>query len=77
MDLVHFGQMVRTARIARGLLQADLAKELGKTVSFVGLIERGQRSVSIDTLIDLCRVLVCPPSQLLCASLDGTDKREG
>ena len=69
MDLVRFGQHVRLAREARGLTQAELAARLGKSVSFVGMMEQGRRAASMDTLVELCKVLACPPSQLLAADL--------
>lgn len=60
-----FGAVVRAARRARGLSQERLALESGYDRSYIGELERGEKSPSLRTIFRLARVLEMPPSQLL------------
>ncbi len=54
------GSRVRTARKDAGLSQGQLAQELSTTQSAISLYEAGQRSVGIDMLLNVSRVLNRP-----------------
>ena len=69
MNYESFGRQVRQARRRAHLTQAELAEKIGMSLSFVGHVERGTRSVSIDTLLALCYVLSTSPDALLCDSM--------
>jgi len=69
MDYVKFGQQIRQARRNAHITQAELAKKLGVSLSFVGHIERGTRATSLDTLVALCNELKISPHSLLEGSL--------
>ena len=56
---------LRELRNERGLAQAKLAEELGVNKAFIGLIETGKSSVSIDTLIMLAEYFGVTPDYLL------------
>ena len=51
------GGRIREARKAMGLSQEQAALEADIDRSFMGQVERGQRNVSISTLLRLARVL--------------------
>ena len=51
------GERIREARKAMGLSQEQAALEADIDRSFMGQVERGQRNVSISTLLRLARVL--------------------
>lgn len=51
------GKNIKKIRLLRGLSQEALANSLDKSVNFVSLIERGESGLSIQTLIDLCKIL--------------------
>lgn len=51
------GERIREARKAAGLSQEQAALEADIDRSFMGQVERGQRNVSISTLLRLARVL--------------------
>jgi transcriptional regulator with XRE-family HTH domain len=55
---------VRDLRQARGLTQEGLAERAGISISFVSMIERGERSPSYDTLLQLAQGLDLHVSEL-------------
>jgi transcriptional regulator with XRE-family HTH domain len=57
MDYKKLGTAVRQARISAGLTQEKVAETLSLSDSYIGQIERGERSVTLDTLEKLCAVL--------------------
>ena len=56
---------MRAERQARKLTQQELAFESGLSLTYVGEIERGQRMVSVDTLLRVARALDLTAAQLL------------
>ena len=56
-ELLLFGERIRAARNACGFTQEQLADEAGITLRFYQMIERGEKSVSLDTLIRLGKKL--------------------
>ena len=59
------GQRIRTIREARGWTQGDLAARLQRTQTAVSYWESGRRSLSLDDLVDVARVLGVANSELL------------
>lgn len=59
------GQVVRGLRVKRGLSQEDLADLCGLHRNAVGLLERGERSPSIETIFALAHGLGIKPSTLI------------
>lgn len=55
--LETIGKNVKRIRLLRGLSHETLANDLDKSINFVSLIERGESGLSIQTLVDLCRIL--------------------
>lgn len=47
------GQKVRMLRKALGLSQEELGHRSGLTTAYIGLIERGERNITLDTLLGL------------------------
>lgn len=52
-DKIFIGPKLRELRQSRSLTQADLAKELDVSASYINLIEHNQRSASVKFLINL------------------------
>ena len=52
-----FGQCVRTARLKRGLTQAEAADLAGMNLTYLGKIENGEKNVTLDTMKKLATVL--------------------
>ena len=60
MNLNHnfsCGERLRQLRCARALSQEQLALRAGITPAYLGLVERGQRNPTVNTIEALCNVL--------------------
>lgn len=60
-----FGAAVRAERLARRLTQQELAFASQLSLTYVGEIERGQRMVSLDTLVKVAAALNMSARELL------------
>jgi transcriptional regulator with XRE-family HTH domain len=66
MDLLgRFATNIRRLRAKKGLSQKALADKVGISVSYVSMLERGQRSPPLETIEKMARALGVPPSSLL------------
>lgn len=55
---------IRALRERQGLKQEDFARKSGISVSFASLLERGERSPSYETLVQVAAALEVPLSEL-------------
>ena len=53
----ELGEIVRNARIDRGMTMKDLAVRVGITESAIHHYEMGVRKMSFDTFVDICKAL--------------------
>jgi len=51
------GRRIKNARLNTGITQEYLSELVEVTPAFIGHIERGERSVSLQTLLKICMVL--------------------
>ncbi len=58
------GQRLRAFRKARGLSQEALGKRSGLSGKFIGEVERGDKSISLDSLYRIAAVLRMPLTML-------------
>jgi transcriptional regulator with XRE-family HTH domain len=58
------GQNIRRTRTGRAITQTQMADRLGLSQGYVSRLERGQKSLSVDTLELVSRVLEVPVSVL-------------
>jgi transcriptional regulator with XRE-family HTH domain len=66
MDLLgRFAANVRRLRAKKNLSQKTLADKVGISVSYVSMLERGQRSPPLETIERMAKALGVPPSSLL------------
>ena len=66
MDLLtRFAGNVRRLRAKKGLSQKALADKVGISVSYVSMLERGQRSPPLETVEKVAKALSVPPASLL------------
>lgn len=59
------GEAIRRRRKAMNLSQEAFAEVLDVHRNYVGLIERGEQNITLETLVKLCRAFRCQPSDLL------------
>ena len=55
--LKFIGENIRTARKNKNLTIEMLSELIGISPSFLGTLERGESSLSVDTLISVCKTL--------------------
>ena len=72
---VQIGKKLKEIRISQGFTQETLAELAEISASFLGMIERGERVLSVMTLFRLCKALDIPSDALLCTKTDSV--REG
>jgi len=60
-----FGQVLKRARLEKGLSQEKLALLCDLDRTFISLLERGQRQPSLATLISLSRILDVSAAELV------------
>ena len=53
MNYVRLGQRIREERLKLNLTQARLAEDIDISDTYIGQIERGERSLTLDTLVRL------------------------
>jgi transcriptional regulator with XRE-family HTH domain len=61
----RFSSNLRSERLRRRLSQETLAAKAGLSVSYISMLERGQRAPPLDTLEALAKALAVPPTSLL------------
>lgn len=74
MDYRFLGERIREERTKLGLTQEKLAESTGISDSYMGQIERGERSLSLDTLVNLTNRLGVTVNYLLSDSVKVTDE---
>jgi transcriptional regulator with XRE-family HTH domain len=62
--LETLARRIRTLRESLRMTQEELAKKCGISVSFASLLERGARSPSYETLVDVAKALEVPLFEL-------------
>jgi ribosome-binding protein aMBF1 (putative translation factor) len=70
-----FAQVVRKHREARGLSRAVLAESAGLHQTYIGLLEREQRSPSLDTAASIANALEVPLADLIAEAQRLVDAR--
>ena len=71
-----FGANLRAVRKQRGFTTESLAKFLGISTAYIGLIERGERCPSLETFLKVCEFFGESPEKMLTASGMGLAMRE-
>ena len=51
--------LIKRMRTEMGLSQADAAKAANISTSFYGMIERGNRTLSVEQLIEIVKIFDC------------------
>ncbi len=73
MDYKKLGRRIREERQNMNLPQAQLAEAAGISDTFMGAIERGERGLALDTLVDIANTLHVTVDFLLADSVKSSD----
>ena len=65
MDFNMLGKRIRDERLLLRLTLEQLAEKVDKSTNFIGQIERGDRKLSIETLVDIANALGTTVDSLL------------
>lgn len=57
MDFNAVGQRIREYRISKKLRQEDLAERVGLSSNYIGMIERGEKTPSLETFVAILNSL--------------------
>jgi len=63
--LIRFGDSVRRERVARGLSQEELAARAGVHRTYVGMIERAEKNITLANIEKFAKALGVPIVMLL------------
>lgn len=73
MDYKRLGERIREERLRLHLTQAHLAEDVDISDTYMGAIERGERSLTLDTLVRLVNRLGVTVDYLLAYSVADAD----
>ena len=73
MDYKRLGTLIREERKKLNLTQAQLAEDIDISDTYMGAIERGERSLTLDTLVSLVNRLGVTVDYLLADSVSDND----
>lgn len=63
--IVQFGEKVKAARKKKNISQEELASIANLHRTYIGMIERGEKNITLINIIKLARALDVSASQLL------------
>ena len=63
--LVRFGQRVREERIKRRLSQEQLAELAGVHRTYIGMIERAEKNITLENIEKIAKALKIPLDKLM------------
>lgn len=64
-NLRQLGHRIRLARKSKSLTQEELAEKAGLSTTYIGRLERGEKTPSVQTLVILAESLGISPLDLL------------
>ena len=73
MNYERLGQRIKEERLKLGLTQARLAEDIDVSDTYIGQIERGERSLTLDTLVRLVNRLGVTIDYLLKDYVEATE----
>lgn len=73
MDYKRLGKRIREERLRLSLTQAQLAEDIDISDTYMGAIERGERSLTLDTLVRLVNRLGVTIDYMLSDSVADND----
>lgn len=71
MNFLALGTRIKNKRLEKNLTQEQLAEKVDLSAVYIGQIERGERKMTIQTLVKLANVLETSTEELLSDSTEG------
>lgn len=68
------GVRLQNIRRSKKMTQEELASKIGKSTNYLSDLERGKKSPSLMTLIDMMQVLKITPNEIFCDFIQETDE---
>lgn len=65
MDTREIGKRIREKRVGKSWSQEELAERMDLTATYIGMIERGEKTPKLETFIRLADVLEVTADELL------------
>ena len=66
MDYAKIGANIRKYRLLKKITQEELAEKVGLTDTYIGMLERGEKSPSFETFINILNALEISADVVLC-----------
>lgn len=63
--LIKFGEKVKAARKEMDLSQEELAAKAGLHRTYIGMIERGEKNITLINILKIAHALNIPAAELL------------
>jgi len=63
--LEKFGKKVREERLNQGLSQEELAAKAGVHRTYIGMIERAEKNITLESIEKIAKALKLRPSDLI------------
>lgn len=75
-DLVQIGKRIQERRKQKGYTQEQLADMMNVSIQMVSNLERGNKAIRIDNLINLCQILQISTDYILTGKESSLDLEE-
>ena len=72
-DLCEIGNRIQQCRKSRGYTQEQLAEEMNVSIQMISNVERGNKAIRIDNLVNLSRILKVSTDYLLTGTHNSDD----
>lgn len=70
MDCKPIGKKIRERRLELGLRQDEVAAQTGLTANYIGMIERGEKQPSLESMVQIANALKTTLNPLMADVLD-------
>lgn len=70
MNFNSVGQNIRKYRLLKKLRQEDLAEKANLSVTYIGMLERGEKNPSLETFVNILNALDISADMVLCDILN-------
>ena len=77
MSISSIGKRIRKYRESKGWRQEDFAEKIGLSVTYTGMIERGEKIPKLETFITIANVLEVSADQILADVITVGIRRKG